>query len=542
STEIRLVTYVRRVERSQVVPSKSAQHRNDIDGLRAIAVLAVVLYHAGVPQLKGGFIGVDVFFVISGFLIGGHVYSDMKQGRFSILEFYRKRAKRILPALLVVLLFCSLVSTLLLSAHELRVYGEYVIATVLSGSNILALRAADYFAPDANQNPLLMTWSLGVEEQFYVAFPIGMILMRKLDRTRLLLSIFLVAIASFCICIYQTHSHPAGAFYLLPARAWELAAGVLLALYENDRQAQSPSRWLQQLMSIAGIASILTGLFSFDDHTAFPGYAALMPVAGAVLLIRSPSSWINRRLLSLAPVVFLGSISYSLYLWHWPLLSFVHIVSDRPITPLMGCSISAISFLCAVLSYYFVEQPNRASQMPARPLLMRYALVCGLCIVPGLIFYIFSGLPQRVPQLSKIELSTDLGQIQCMADTSPILSKACHDVADQHPAIALIGDSHANALYPALLDIAHKSGFKLYEMAKASCPPLLGMARRIDTIAHAQECISYNAQVFSILKDDPSVKVVIMTGYWPDRISTMQVIRTRHNCAIRIRCLKAMKI
>lgn len=503
-------------DRTTAERSIQKSYRGDIDGLRALAILSVVLYHAGVPLLSGGFAGVDVFFVISGYLIGAHVYADLQGGRFTIGEFYRKRAKRILPALLALLAVCYLAALLLLSPVEIVRFGSYTIATLLSGSNIYAFLKSNYFAAAADQNPLLMTWSLGVEEQFYIFFPLLMLALAKVRRRTLFFAGFAITACSIIICLATTPRNPSAAFYLLPARAWELAVGVLLAIYENNRHPATlyGRQRYANAASVAGLLLIALAVFGFNAHTAFPGYAALAPVAGAALLLISPTSWVNRSLLSAPPMRWIGLVSYSFYLWHWPLLSFAHIASDKPISAALGCELCTIALGAAWLSYKFVEQPFRHSRMASRPLLLRYALLSLIAAVPALAIRHFSGLPQRFPDLARIDAGPDSIQHTCAGETSPDLSAGCVNVTDPRPAVALIGDSHAGAIAPAIRQLAGKSGYKLYEFIKFSCAPLVGVTRELDTRIQEQECVRYNEQVRRRIETDPGIKVVVLSAYW----------------------------
>lgn len=491
-------------------------YRPDIDGLRAIAILSVVLFHAGVPGFSGGFVGVDVFFVISGYLIGAHVYADVRRGHFKVSEFYRKRAKRILPALLVVLAFCYVAALLLLSPAEILNFARYCLATIASASNILAWLKADYFAAGNDQNPLLMTWSLGVEEQFYLLFPISMLLIARLGRRGIVTSVAAVTILSFAACVLLTPRFPTAAFYLLPTRAWELAVGILLAVYEDGRDVNilyNRQRWAN-VVAIAGLALIVFSIIRFDSRTPFPGSAATLPVVGSALLLTAPASWVSRLLLRSAPFIFVGQISYSFYLWHWPLLSFAHIISDGQFSAWMGCGIVAVALVFAWLSYEFVEQPCRRTRMSANPLLLRYALLCLVASLPAFALRKTSGLPRRFPTLGTVDGAAISISHRCGGAAEPDLSIGCVDRNDPRPAVALIGDSHAAALYPALDRLASQSGFKLYEMIKYQCPPLLGVTPNVDTIGHARECLDYNAHAIQIIESDPSVRVVAITSYW----------------------------
>jgi peptidoglycan/LPS O-acetylase OafA/YrhL len=498
------------------VRNQQSDYRPDIDGVRALAVLAVVLFHAGIPWIKGGFVGVDIFFVISGLLIGSHVYSDIRAGIFSIAAFYAKRAKRILPALLALLAVCYIISLAILAPQELRSFGGYAMAALLSCSNILAWSRDNYFAATTDQNPLLMTWSLGVEEQFYLLFPVLMLLMARVRRKTIFLLVLLVAVSSFALSVVGTSRFLTATFYLLPTRAWEIAAGVLMAIYQRGRDPRTLyfGQRFADLASAIGLVFIAVSIFLYNSQTSFPGIAALLPVLGSVLLLGSPNSRINRVFLSSRPLTFIGRISYSLYLWHWPLLSFAHILSDRPLTVPMGCTIAAISVLPAWLSYKFVEQPFRKSKTPTRPLLLRYALVIVCFMIPGLVFAATHGLPHRFTALAAIDSSHNSDEPYCFGTESPNLSSACIDTKDPRPAIAIIGDSHANALTPALRQLAQANGYKTYVLTKASCPPLVGVARTMATLAEEQECVAYNANVLTLLENDPHVQKVIITAYW----------------------------
>lgn len=499
-----------------VHPSRRQPYRRDIDGLRAIAILSVVLFHAGVPGLNGGFVGVDVFFVISGYLIGAHVYADIRRHRFRITEFYRKRAKRILPALLVVLGFCEFAGLLVLSPEELMMLSRYCIATVASSANILAWAKSGYFASGADQNPLLMAWSLGVEEQFYIFFPLLMLVLGGIRRRLTLILFAGITLVSLTMCWWITMRNPSAAFYLLPTRAWELAVGVFLAIYEDGRDPLELYRQQKfaNLWSILGIALIIFAVLRFDQHTSFPGLAAALPVFGSAMLIASPASLVNRIVLGSAPFVFVGSISYSLYLWHWPLLSLAHIISDQPISVSVGCAIAAISLVCAWCSYRWIEQPFRRSATPSIPLLFRYAMLCVLLALPAVVFHSLKGIPGRFVPMAGLESAREDIARDCVGEKDPVESISCINRNDPRPAVALIGDSHAAAIAPAVADLAEQSGFKLYRIFKYSCPPLIGVAGVLETPTAFRACLDFNAKTMKILTSDPSVRIVIMTAYW----------------------------
>lgn len=497
--------------------SDRRSYRRDIDGLRAISILAVVFFHAGVPFLKGGFVGVDIFFVISGYLIGAHIYSDICRDRFSLASFYSRRAKRILPALLAVIAFCYVAAVFLLTPTEIENFCSYAIAAISSSANILAFLKANYFATGADQKPLLMTWSLGVEEQFYILFPLLMIVLSRKRRAVVFNVVLALVLVSLLGSVFGTARFPGAAFYMLPARAWELGTGILLALYENGRNPERLyfSQRFANAASVVAVLLIAGAVFLFDSHTVFPGFAAAAPVFGAALILSAPTSYFNRFVLSAAPFVFLGQVSYSFYLWHWPLLSFAQIVSDHPISVSAGCAIVLISLGISWLSYLFVEQPFRRSTMANGPLLGRYALVCLAMLLPALALRAAQGWPGRFPHLGEVSAANDSVAHGCVGtSSSPDLSRACMDKDDPRPAVALIGDSHAAALAPQIRQISERAGMKMYELIKYSCAPLVGMSRVIDTEEQERECIQYNSEVLSLLRRDPQVKTVVITAYW----------------------------
>jgi peptidoglycan/LPS O-acetylase OafA/YrhL len=287
-------------------------YRPDIDALRAIAILSVVLYHAGIPAISGGFTGVDIFFVISGYLIGGHIFSELRKGNFSFARFYQRRAKRILPAFYAVLVFTIAASLLLLSPAENHFFALSAFSATLSVSNIFFLHYLEgYFRVRGELHPLLMTWSLGVEEQFYAVIPLLMVLLSRIRRSLLFPAILAVCVLSFLLAWRQVAIDPTHAFYLLPSRAWELGIGVFLAVMQQTRKPLPISVPLAQLFSLTGLALMIAPIFLLNADSLFPGPAALPSVLGTAIVIAVPASWINRRILSLPPLVFVGRVSYS---------------------------------------------------------------------------------------------------------------------------------------------------------------------------------------------------------------------------------------
>jgi peptidoglycan/LPS O-acetylase OafA/YrhL len=502
-------------------------YRTDIDGLRAIAILSVVLYHAGFEGLPGGFAGVDIFFVISGYLIGGHIFSELRTGRFSYLNFYKRRARRILPAFYAVLLFTIAASLILLSPLEARQFGRSAFAATLSVSNILFWHGAKYFDTKSEFIPLLMTWSLAVEEQFYAIIPLLMVLLARVRRNWTLPAILSVCALSLflaqCELSSQSQASFQAAFYLLPARSWELGVGLALAIAELTRERNARTHFLPaffpQWIGPIGLLMVLAPIYLLNGHSSFPGVAALPSVLGTALVIAAPTSFINRRLLSLPPLAFVGRVSYSWYLWHWPLLAFLHILSGGSQPPAASLFAVAAAFPLAVLSYFFIEKPFRRSMRPTAPLLLRYAVLSAamLAVCGGI--WLSHGIPWRYPVLAEMEAANpSLASDPCLIEDDseqPNATKSCYDASDPTPSVALWGDSHAAALAPGLRSAATAQGYSFVQLTKTSCLPLTGVIRYIPRIpAQAARCLNFNRKVLALIEADRRVRVVILTGAW----------------------------
>jgi len=497
----------------------NTSYRPDIDGLRAVAILSVVLYHSGLPWVTGGFTGVDIFFVISGYLIGGHIYAELRGGQFSYARFYQRRAKRILPAFYAVLIFILGSAVVFLSPSEAARLGRSAFAAMLSGSNIVFWHSANYFDTRSELNPLLMTWSLGVEEQFYAIVPLLMVLIARVRRTATLPAILAVSALSFLFSWIALGSFPALVFYMLPARAWELGVGMALAVTGLNRSRESLPGAVREGCGFAGLALMVAPFFLLNSTIAFPGPAAVPSVLGAALSIAAPTSWINRRALSLAPLVFVGKISYSWYLWHWPLLAFLHIVYGGALPAAIAILAIAASLAAAVLSYYLVEQPFRRSRLGPARLLTRYAIASACLLAACSAIWLSRGFPQRFPSLAGMESAgSQLSSDSCLADDGgdrPILSELCFESSAARPEMALWGDSHAAALAPGMRSLAHAQGYGFAELAKASCPPTLGATHYVPRHPHlAAECQRYNSSVADLLRNDPRIRIVVLNGAW----------------------------
>lgn len=366
-------------------------YRKEIDGLRALAVIPVILFHGGLEWFSGGYAGVDVFFVISGYLITSIILQEKEAGTFSIAGFYERRARRILPALYFIIFICSLFAWFWLLPHELENFGKSIVAVVIFASNILFWQESDYFAADAELIPLLHTWSLAVEEQFYVIFPLIMILFWALGKRWLVGIISLVALFSLGLTEWGWRYFPEANFYLIPTRAWELMIGSLAAFYLFYNE--QPRGAIRHPASIIGIGLILLSIFMLDRTLPFPSLYALAPTIGTALIILfATSGTLVNKLLSQRLFVGIGLISYSAYLWHQPIFVFARIRGmDEPQTGLIFL-LSSSALLLAYLSWRFIELPFRdRSRFTKKQIFSASFIVSLIFIGVGVAFIISDG-------------------------------------------------------------------------------------------------------------------------------------------------------
>ncbi|WP_338688903.1 acyltransferase family protein [Bradyrhizobium sp. 26S5] len=472
-----------------------AAYRPDIDGLRAVAVSAVILFHAFPGTLPGGFVGVDIFFVISGYLITGIVTSDLHDKTFSLATFYERRIRRIFPALIVVLAATMFVGVHLLLPNELHSLGKNAVASSLFSANLMLLSEVSYFDIGAHLKPLLHLWSLGIEEQFYLAWPL---ILCALPRRWMPIAAGIGLVASFSLNVALASDHPASAFFLPFTRAWELMAGALLTFLPSQ------SRAVREGAAIIGIVAIEVSFFLFDAKMTFPGWAAALPVAGASLLIMSEGAIVN-RILTLKPFVGVGLISYSLYLWHWPVLVFLQIYLFRPLNDTLGLAAVALASALSVLTYFAVERPLRrqsrvfpiGAAMAAVGLFGLYATFVKVPDLPGPLQAMIN-TPDGVTSWRVHEcllLDGEDGDFRNCSET-------------KRPLIAIWGDSTASALIPGLAKLQQNHAFGIAQYSVSSCSPLLLPAH-----SASRYCLEKNAEIVrrvSEIKPD----IVILHAIW----------------------------
>jgi peptidoglycan/LPS O-acetylase OafA/YrhL len=465
-----------------------AKYRPDIDGLRAVAVLPVLFYHFGIGLTPGGFVGVDVFFVISGYLITSLISAEMHQGTYSIKNFYVRRARRIFPALFCMCAVTALFVLLFCLPSDAKRFSSSLAAATLFGSNVYFYLTADYFAAAAETQPLLHTWSLAVEEQFYIVFPLILLLVRRYSSRRERQIMAVLGLLSLALSIWLVRTDQAGAFYLLHSRAWELLLGALLAL---GMVPAIRSRLLAGTLGILGLVLIGGSVLLYDETMPFPGLAALAPCIGAALLIHTgrDASLFSAQALSLAPVRFIGHISYSLYLWHWPIdvmsRYFGFWYGWDPDLKLHKLALLALSFAAAILSWHFVEKPfrQRPYRLGSTAILSTAAATMALLVVAAGLFHPLSQRFWQMPPDAQRALAvldtTSLASMRsrgCLLRTeaepfSQFDQAACLQVSDTRPNWLLLGDSHAADLWVGLA--AANPQVNLLQATATGCKPVM---------------------------------------------------------------------
>ncbi|MDB5451915.1 MAG: acyltransferase, partial [Caulobacteraceae bacterium] len=378
------------------------RYRAEIDGLRAVSVISVILYHLGLAFPRAGLLGVDVFFVISGYLITNHIAEQLDRGCFSLSRFYERRARRILPALAVMLVLSLPFAYALMLPDDLENYGQSLVATALFANNVLLYLTSGYFELEAGFKPLLHTWSLGVEEQYYLAVPLMMMAAFALGRRRgAMVAIALVTVASFIACLWLSRADPKANFFLIFSRMWELGAGAAAGFVEPRLRALL-SDGVQSLLATLGLGLVIASLAFIPAEALLPNGWTLVPVIGACLILALGSTrGAGGRLLSLRPIVFVGLISYSLYLYHQPVFAFTRIATLEEPSIWIRAALVAPIFGLAWLSWRFIERPYRDVRVTPRGLLLAMTLgSTGLCVALGLAIYGTSGFHAAWPELA----------------------------------------------------------------------------------------------------------------------------------------------
>lgn len=486
------------------------KYRPEIDGLRAVAVLLVVLFHADGRICSGGYIGVDIFFVISGFLITSIIRKQIAAGTFTLVGFYERRARRILPAFFVVVACVMCVSWCIVLPSAFKAVGRAAAASSVSLANVLFWAEDGYFAAASEDKPLLHMWSLGVEEQFYFLLPC-LFLLAGLGRksTKVMCSLFAM---SFAVSVWLVRVDSSAAFFLLPARAWELILGSLLSVLMADRVVPSRSG---QMISFAGLAVILWSAWGFTVGTVFPGENALLPCLGAAAVIYGSGQGIVGKWLSLTPFVFIGRISYSLYLWHWPILVFARQLKIEPLSNVETFCCVVLSIAAAIVSWKYVEQPFR-SAVPVFTRKRVFSLSClslAVTATLGVYIHLSEGAPNR---FSADVVSLDNGSLERerqKAETAALRwSRDDGSViygARVEPKFAVVGDSHSNIIALTLGSMAKSRGESLRHFYEYGAAPILGV--RFASHPGADVRIE---QAVELIESSETIETVILVARW----------------------------
>jgi len=467
--------------------TSSNNYRADVDGLRAIAVLSVILFHLNPAWASGGFVGVDLFFVISGYLITGQIRKDLSDGQFTVKNFYLRRIRRIVPPLVVMLITASCIALLILKPEDFRSFAYSLIVQPFSLQNLVFLAEGDYFR-GADTKVLLHTWSLAVEEQFYLFWPLLLVLLKRLPFRPLCGALGIFIIASFYLCAVLTLSSPKTAFFLIFTRAWELGFGGLAAIWHenqqsaNTNQQSTASSWTYETLGWFGIAGLGYAIFAIDSGIPFPGKTALIPVFAAFLLVLSGGSAQTtvRKILSLPILVKIGLISYPLYLWHWPLLVFMYHLHVKPTDASHFVLFWMATFVLASASYRWLEMPIRRKVWLTSPrsLLIGVAVSFAALWSFGLHVIVTDGAAYRFSEKERAFLVARIKSYTKRCDisarfldpTSPICRHREHSADNRK--ILLWGNSHASMLIPMLKQLAEQNKASLYVNVR-NCRPLV---------------------------------------------------------------------
>ncbi|MCJ8409414.1 acyltransferase family protein [Escherichia coli] len=475
------------------VTNMTIKYRPDIDGLRAVAVLSVVIFHYFPTALPGGFVGVDIFFVISGYLITSIIRIDIINKSFSFIDFYKKRILRIFPALLLVLLFCLIYGYINLLPFEFKSLGKHIFSGSYFVSNITLWMESGYFDTSSAYKPLLHLWSLGIEEQFYLVWPIILIICSRARKGSEVASLSIL-IASLFYCIYTMSDNDGLNYYSPLSRCWELMAGALLSQVSTEFSSLKERKALCEIFSFVGISLILLSITFINEEMMFPGYLAILPVLGASLVIFSgPHTFINKNIISVKPFVFIGLISYPLYLWHWPLYSFARLQQGENIGLKTLLILFLLSFVLATLTYLLVEKNVRK--------LKRKGFAAIVLLVSVFTIGLFGGLKYlqtdvvNEAEMSDIDRFTSINDVYDYFDYKKLMRlNVCHSVSidtslkngcvsSNQNQIFLFGDSYAAALYSGLHNYISKNNLPITisQMTEGNAPPFFLINKRGDT-------------------------------------------------------------
>jgi len=517
------------------------KYRAEIDGLRALAVLPVILFHAGFEWFSGGFVGVDVFFVISGYLITTIIISEMAEGKFSIVNFYERRARRILPALFFVMAACLPFAWLWLTPNDLKDFGQSLVAVSTFSSNILFWLESGYFGTASELKPLLHTWSLAVEEQYYILFPIFLMLTWRLGIKWVLVLLSVVFLVSLGVAQWGAYNKPSATFFLLPTRGWELLVGVFAAFYLKYN-ANLKSHIVNQALSLLGFGMIAYSIIAFDETTPFPSLYALLPTIGTGLLILCavPKTFVH-RLLSLKYIVGIGLISYSAYLWHQPLLAFARHRWGE-ISELILVALCVASLVTAWFSWKFIEAPFRdKNQINRKVIFMLSGSLLSIFILIGLAIDQKNGFAERFKyELENVKTVKDQ---KCHNDTRTLNLKLISkntfcELGDLESEVDtfLIGDSHAGSISDQIGKFYFVNNKSLYSFSGGYCAPAQGFSLS----ERGRGCVEQMKAVINYIVNDERITKVIIYAQWANYTKGLRDKQKPQPACINGKCVKSV--
>jgi peptidoglycan/LPS O-acetylase OafA/YrhL len=502
--------------------TKKMNYRAEIDGLRAVAIISVILSHAGLVHFRGGFVGVDVFFVISGYLITTIILSEKERGTFSLVNFYERRARRILPALFLVMFVSLPFAWLWLMPSDMKDFSKSLVAVSTFASNILFWRETGYWGAANELKPLLHTWSLAVEEQYYVLFPLFLMLMWRFHKRWILSSFMVLAVISLVVAQWGAYNKPAANFFLLPTRGWELAIGASIAFYFLYRKQTIRTllshKSVDEVLGLVGLLMIGYAVYSFDETVPFPSFYALLPTIGAglIILFSSPRTLVG-RLLGTKLLVGTGLISYSAYLWHQPIFAFARHRSLTAPSEILFSALAVLTFPLAYLSWRYIERPFRNKGVVSRKATFSFAMIGSVVFIAiGLVGHISGGFNGRPTKsgltLQSIEEKRKVNYgLSKICEGSFTLSPDCR--TSDEPEILIWGDSHAMHLVQGIM--ASNPDAKIIQMTKSVCGPFFDVAPVAlpdYPASWARGCLEFSGKVHEWLKANNTVKYVVISS------------------------------
>lgn len=504
--------------KSAIIKYSSKNYRPEIDGLRALAVMPVLFFHAGFTLFGGGYIGVDIFFVISGYLITNIIQQEITHNSFSIINFYERRIRRIFPPLFFICLICIPFAYYWMIPFELKSFFDSLIAINLFSSNFLFWQESEYFSAAAELKPLLHTWSLSVEEQFYVFFPVLLLLLHRFKPSLTLHAVVGISLISLSLSEYTAFHHPTANFFLLPTRIWELGVGAILAISSPFWVKVKPTT--AQFGSIVGLGGIFFSIFYFDSTTPFPSTWGLIPVLSTASIIAfARVDNLVGNVLGKKLLVGIGLISYSVYLWHQPLFAFARIrMSSAPSIEIF-LALILLSLLLGYVTWRFIETPFRnKKQINRHQLFTSAALVSLVLLGIGIYGHIRSGIftttQMKAAKMQQWRKDYNPRADECHADSIKFIkpNNACSYNPEYKKRFAIWGDSHALGLAHIFAKTLKQQSYDLAHLTYSACIPAIGI---IKTDKASSECSKYNDAVLNFINNSSDIEVVIMHGRWP---------------------------